>query len=145
MKDVIQRRGREWKERLLGLREAVAALYAAEGEALSRDLSSWGKGFAFAIVLLLAALAIGFWLVAVMVGFLVALLALWLPVWAAALITAGVLALAIALLAGIGWKRLQALGGPIARVQRRWRDHLAWWRERVFDSEEEAEDEQQGP
>ena len=139
----IRRRGREWQDRLLTLREALAELYAAEGEALSRDLAEWGKRFAFALLLLLAALALGFWLLALLVGFLVALLAVWLPVWGATLAAAGVLALVVGGLAWWGWRRLQALGGPLQRVQRRWRDHVDWWQERVFDSgaTEEAEDE----
>lgn len=130
----IRRRGEEWKERLLTLREALGELYAAEAEALSRDLAQWGKRFAVSVVLLLAALALGFWLLALLVAVVVAVLAIWLPVWAATLITAGLLGLVVGGLALWGWKRLQALGGPIGRVQRRWRDHADWWQERVFDA-----------
>ena len=136
--DVIRRRGRDWGERLLALRDALGELYAAEGEALSRDLARWGKAFAVAVLLLLAALALGFWLLAVLVGLVAAVLAIWLPVWAAVLITAGVLALVVGGLAWIGWRRLAALGGPLGRVQRRWRDHADWWRERVFDAPDEV-------
>jgi len=142
--DVIRRRGRDWGERLLALRDALGELYAAEGEALSRDLARWGKAFVVAVVLLLAALALGFWLLALLVGFLVALLAIWLPVWAAVLVTLGVVALVVGGLGWIGWRRLVVLGGPLGRVQRRWRDHADWWRERVFDAptveEQEPED-----
>ena len=145
----IRRRGREWQERLLSLREAVGELYAAESAALSRDLAQWGKAFAVAVLLLLAALALGFWLLALLVGFLVALFAIWLPVWGAALAAAGVVALVVGGLALVGWKRLQALGGPLGRVQRRWRDHWDWWNERVFEppegAEEGFEDEHDGP
>jgi hypothetical protein len=132
--DVIRRRGRDWGERLLALRDALGELYAAEGEALSRDLARWGKAFVIALLLILAALALAFWLLALLVGFLVALLAIWLPVWGATLITLGVVALVVGGLAWMGWRRLVALGGPIGRVQRRWRDHADWWRERVFDA-----------
>jgi hypothetical protein len=139
----IRRRGEEWKERLLTLREALGELYAAEAEALSRDLAQWGKRFALSLLLLLAALALGFWLLAVLVGFVVALFAIWLPVWGATLLTAGVLAVVVGGLALWGWKRLQALGGPLGRVQRRWRDHADWWQQRVFDEAgtEERQDE----
>src|SRR6188508_1209115 len=118
----IRRRGKDWQERLLALRDALGELYAAE--ALSRDLARWGKGFLAALLLVLAALALGFWLLALLVAFLVALFAIWLPVWGATLITAGVVALVVGGLAWAGWRRLQALGGPLGRVQRRWRDHL---------------------
>jgi hypothetical protein len=131
---------------LLELREALGELYAAEGDALSRDLARWGKAFAIALLLLLAALMIAFWLIAVVVAFVVALLAVWLPVWGATLATAGLLLLVVGGLAAVGWRRLQALEGPLARVQRRWRDHLDWWQERVFDrAEEEPEDEPDAP
>jgi len=142
-------RKREWQQRLLGLREAVGELYAAESAALSRDLGKWGKGFGVAVVLLLAALALGFWLLALLVASLVAVLAIWLPVWAASLITSGLVLLVILGLGLLGWSRLRKLGGPIDRVRRRWRDHLAWWDDRVFapldedgdDAEEESPDE----
>jgi hypothetical protein len=129
----LRRRGQEWQERLLALRDALGELYAAEGEALSRDLARWGKAFAVALLLVLAALALGFWLLALLVAFLVALLAIWLPVWGATLAAAGVVALVVGGLGWVGWRRMQALGGPLGRVQRRWRDHLDWWRERVFE------------
>jgi putative superfamily III holin-X len=129
----IRRRKREWQERLMALREAVGELYSAEADALSRDLGQWGKGFLAALLLLLAALALGFWLLAMLCGFLVALLAVWLPVWGATLVAMAIVALTIAGLAWVGLRRLQALGGPLARVQNRWRDHLDWWQDRVID------------
>ena len=135
-------RKREWQQRLLGLREAVGELYAAESAALSRDLGKWGKGFGVAVVLLLAALALGFWLLALLVASLVAVLAIWLPVWGATLAAAGVVALVVGGLGWLGWRRMQALGGPLGRVQRRWRDHLDWWRERVFEPPADEEPEE---
>jgi Putative Actinobacterial Holin-X, holin superfamily III len=138
----IRRRGEEWQGRLLALRDALGELYAAEGAALSRDLARWGKAFAVASLLLLAALALGFWLLALLVAFLVALLAIWLPPWGATLAAAGVLALVVGALAWMGWRRLRALGGPLGRVQRRWRDHLDWWRERVFEAPADVEPEE---
>ena len=141
----LGRRGQEWQERLLGLREALGELYAAEADALSRDLTRWGKGFVGALLLALAALALGFWLLALLVGLMVAVLAIWLPVWAATLITFGVLLIAVAALGWVAWKRLQELGGPLARVQRRWRDHWDWWNERVLYAPEAGEDRDDGP
>jgi hypothetical protein len=54
-------------------------------------------------------------------------------VWGATLATAGILALVVGGLGWLGWRRLAKLGGPLGRVQRRWRDHLDWWQERVFE------------
>src|SRR5437016_201745 len=103
----VRERGRQWRERLLALRAALSELFAAEGEALSRDLARWGKAFVFALLLALAALGLGFWLLAVFVGFLVALLAVWLPVWGAMLATAGILLLIMGGLGAVAFKRLQ--------------------------------------
>jgi hypothetical protein len=130
----LGRRGREWQERLLGLRQALGELYAAEADALSRDLQRWGKGFVGALLLAFAALTLAFWLLAVLVGLMVAVLAIWLPVWAATLATLVLLSAIVAALGWVAWRRFQALGGPLARVQRRWRDHWDWWNERVLDA-----------
>ena len=140
MMRAMGRRGQEWQERLLGLREALGELYAAEADALSRDLARWGKGFVAAVLLALAALALGFWLLAVMVGLMVAVLAIWMPVWAAMLTTFAVLLVVVAILGGMAWGRLKELGGPLGRVQRRWRDHWDWWNERVLYAPEPGED-----
>jgi hypothetical protein len=128
----LERRSREWRERLVGLREAVGELYAAELAALSRDFGRWGKALVVALVLAAAALFLLFWLLATLVGTVVAALAVWLPVWGAMLVTAGLLLLLVALLGYLAWRRLQRLGGPLALVGRRWRDHLDWWQDRVL-------------
>lgn len=136
-------RGRLWRQRLLALRDALGELYAAEAAALSRDLQRWGKGLALALVLAFAALALLFWLLALLVATAVATLAVWLPVWAAMLVTAALLLLVIGGLGLAAWARLRKLGGPLALVGRRWRDHADWWQERVLQepAEEVSEDE----
>lgn len=136
----LERRSREWRERLVGLREAVGELYAAELAALSRDFERWGKGLVVALVLAAAALFLLFWLLATLVGTVVAALAVWLPVWGAMLVTAGLLLLAVALLGFLAWRRLQRVGGPLALVGRRWRDHLDWWQDRVLQEPMDAEE-----
>ena len=136
----LERRSREWRERLVGLREAVGELYAAELAALSRDFERWGKGLAVALVLAAAALFLLFWLLATLVGTVVAALAVWLPVWGAMLVTAGLLLLIVALLGFLAWRRLKRLGGPLALVGRRWRDHLDWWQDRVLQEPTDGEE-----
>jgi hypothetical protein len=132
MNGELRSRGREWRQRLLALRDALGELYAAEATALSRDLERWGRGFLVALLLAGSALVLGFWLLALLVASLVAVLAIWLPVWGAMLVTFGSLLLVVAGLGLLAWVRLRRLGGPIALVGRRWRDHVAWWQERVL-------------
>ena len=136
----LGRRGQEWQDRLLGLREALGELYAAEADALSRDLARWGKGFVAAVLLGLAAVALGFWLLAVMVALMIVVLAIWMPVWAATLATFVVLLVVVGVLGAVAWGRLKELGGPLGRVKRRWRDHWDWWHERVLYATEPVED-----
>ena len=144
MREGLERRTREWRERLLGLREALGELYAAEVAALSRDFQRWGKGLVAALVLAFAALFLLFWLLATLVGTVVAALAVWLPVWGAMLVTATLLLIVVALLGLLAWRRLQRLGGPLALVARRWRDHLDWWQERVLQGPSGAEETDDG-
>jgi hypothetical protein len=138
----LERHRREWTGRLLALRDALGELYAAEAAALSRDLQRWGKGFLVALLLVFAALALLFWLLAVVVATLVAVLAVWLPVWGAMLATLGLLLVAVGTLGALAWFRMRKLGGPMALIGRRWRDHLDWWHERVLaePAGEEGED-----
>jgi hypothetical protein len=71
----------------------------------------------------------------------VAVLAVWLPLWGAMLVTLLLLALVVGALGGVAWLRLRKLGGPLTLVGRRWRDHLDWWQERVL-AEPAAEQEE---
>lgn len=140
----VRRRGREWQERLLDLRAALGELYAAEAAALSRDMARWGKGLAIALLLAFAALTLLFWLLAVLIGLVVAAIAVWLPVWAAMGITALLVTLATLLLGWVAWRRMQRLGGPLALIGRRWRDHADWWQERVLGEPDTPEGEDHG-
>lgn len=84
-----------------------------------------------AVVLLLAAFALLFWVVALFGYTLIAVAALWLPAWGAGLVVAGfflLLALGAALWAKAQLKRLE---NPIDILIRRLRAHLDWWRREV--------------
>jgi hypothetical protein len=146
MSEGLQRRGREWRDRLVGLREALGELYAAELAALSRDVERWGKGFLVALLLASGAIFLLFWLLALLVGAVVAALSQWMPVWAAMLVTAALVLVDITVLGWLAWGRLERLGGPLALIGRRWRDHLDWWQERVLlDPSAEDEEVEDGP
>jgi hypothetical protein len=127
---------RRWRDLISGLGEALLDLLAAELEALKRDFARSGRGLLVVLGLFGAALVVAFWLVAAAVGFVIALLSLWLPVWGATLSTVGLLLVVTAILAGVGWWRLRRLDGPSRIFERRWREHREWWRERILEREE---------
>jgi hypothetical protein len=134
----MRRAAQQWRELFSGLGEALAELLAAELEALRRDFARSGRGLLGALVYLATALAMAFWLVALLVAFVVALAAVWLPAWAAVLVAFALLSLGTAALLWAGYRRMKRLQGPVEIVEHRWRDHLDWWHERVLEEPVEA-------
>jgi hypothetical protein len=59
-------------------------------------------------------------------------LALWLPPWGASAVVTGICALAVAVLALLGWVKLRRLESPAATIGRRWQDHREWWDRRLL-------------
>jgi hypothetical protein len=122
----------EWIDLLRSLGQALLDVLRAEAEALGADFRRTGERLARALALLGAAAAVSFWTLGVLLAALVALLAIWLPVWGAALVVTGVFALAAALLAAAGWRQMRQLENPAEEVRRRVADHLDWWRDRLL-------------
>lgn len=127
----MRRKARHWGELVRSLGDALLALLGAELEALQGDFSRTGKTLAVALLLAGGALALVLWTAGVLTAGLVALFALWLPVWGAALVVAAILLVIAAGLAGLAWHRLRRLEGPVQTVSRRWEDHTTWWRSRI--------------
>ena len=121
----------EWLELLRALGGAITDLLAAELEALTGDLSRSGRGAGLALGLLAAATFVAFWALGVFVFVIGAVLALWMPVWGAALTLALVLTAAMSLLAWLGLRKLRSLELPAGTVRRRWDDHRRWWNDTV--------------
>ena len=121
-----------WSETFRALGTAVLGLLKAEIEALEQDLARSGKNAALGIALFAAAGAAGFWTLGVATYFLIHLLALWLPLWAAALVVTLVLAGAAAGLAFAGVKKLEKFENPLTTARRRLDDHIDWWQDRAL-------------
>jgi Putative Actinobacterial Holin-X, holin superfamily III len=117
---------------LRALGEALLEVLRAEAAALAGDFRRSGRSLGIGLALLGAAAGVGFWLFGVLVFTLIAVLAIWLPVWGAALLTALVFATAAGLLAWRGVTRLRRLESPVASVKRRVEDHLDWWQSRLL-------------
>ena len=108
------------KRRLIGgLGSSLQAVGSAAGDlaraelaALGDDLKRSGRRLGGALLLLAFALFALFWVLGLAVYVAVEVTHLWLPRWAAAAVVLGVLALIMALLAMIGWRRLERLESP---------------------------------
>jgi hypothetical protein len=117
----------ELVEMIRGLGVALIEVLRAEAAALAGDLRRSGRDLGIATGLVAAAAGIGFWLVGLMVATLVAVLAIWLPVWGAALITLGIF---ILIAGGLVWaaiSRFRRLESPAESIGWRIPAHVNWW------------------
>ncbi len=103
----------------------------AEVDAARQELGAVGRRAARAAVLVVAALCLVFWLVALVAYVLVAVVALWLPPWGAGLVVAGLFALAAVILVALAVAQVKRIENPVDILVRRLREHLAWWRREV--------------
>jgi uncharacterized membrane-anchored protein len=131
---------RRWVELFRALGDALLDLLEAELRTLSREIARSGRHLGVAIAFFGGAAAIAFWLLGVLTYFAIALLSLWLPMWGAALIVAGVLLLAVVVVAWLGVSRLRRVENPATIFRRRLDDHLGWWNGRLLAEEPGGED-----
>jgi hypothetical protein len=123
---------RGWIELFRSLGQALFEVLRAEAEALGADLRRSGGQLLRGLALFGGAAAVGFWTLGVLVLTLIAVLAIWLPPWAAALIVTALFAGTAGLLAVLGWRQLRQLETPAASIRRRLDDHLDWWQNRLL-------------
>ena len=130
---------RPWIDLFRGLGQSYLDLLAAEWAEVKRQLAASGKSLLWAAGLFGAAAAISFWLVALVLFVLVAVLHVWLPWWGAALVVTGLVLLVVAVLAALGVSRLKKVENPMAVVGRRYEDHLDWWDRRLLAEQRRVE------
>jgi hypothetical protein len=119
-----------WIETFRGLGEALLDVLRAEVATLQEDLTRSGRIAGGALALLGAALVLLFWVFA-----LVAVLHIWLPLWASALIVLALFTGAAALLGWLGVRRFKQVENPVQTVRRRVDDHLDWWQNTLLREE----------
>jgi hypothetical protein len=133
---------RNWIEQFRALGLALLEVFRAEWEALRGDLDRAKRNFAVVVLLLGAAAVLAFWTLGVLSFLLGAVLAIWLPVWLAALIVFGLYAVSTVTLGILGTrrgKRWMRDENPAVSVRRRLDDHLVWWQESLLREEEPIE------
>ncbi len=121
-----------WIDLFRSLGSALLGVLRAEAQALGADFRRSGHLLGRGLALLGAAAGVLFWTLGVVIFTLVAVLALWLPLWAAALIAAALFAAAGGLLALLGLRQLRQLESPAEDIRRRVSDHLDWWQSRLL-------------
>lgn len=116
-----------WIEMFRGLGEALLDVLRAEVATLQEDLTRSGRIAGGALALFGAALILSFWILGLLIFVLVALLAIWLPLWGAALVVFGLFLVVAIILAWLGVRRLKQVENPVETFRRRVDDHLDWW------------------
>ena len=124
-----------WIEMFRGLGEALLDVLRAEVATLQEDLTRSGRIAGGALALLGVALILVFWILGLVIFCLVAVAAIWLPLWAAALVVL-VLFLAVAgVLSWMGVNRLKQVENPVETFRRRVDDHFDWWQNTLMRTE----------
>ncbi|MDY7094498.1 MAG: phage holin family protein [Acidobacteriota bacterium] len=123
------------KQRVQSLGQSVVEVVRAEVHSLLDDFQHTGRGLTMVLALATAALILIFWAAGVGTAALVALIAVRLPVWAAAGIVFLVLMLSAGILLGWGWMKMKKLETPTQTVRRHVDDHLGWWRGQLVEEE----------
>jgi hypothetical protein len=136
---------RSWLELFRGLGQSFLDLLRAEWEQLLSELGVSGKKLGIGVACFAAAAAVGFWLAGVFTYFLIQVLAIWLPAWAAAGLVVVVLLLLAAGLAWWGWRTLKSIENPVDTVGRRLDDHLDWWEAKLVADEASTYDDEELP
>lgn len=126
----------DWIELVRSLGAALLDVYRAEAEELGDEVKTSFLHLAWAVGFFVVAGMIGFWTLAAGIYFLIHLLALWLPLWGAAGVVLLALVLGILLLVGLGWRRLQRWENPTEVFRRRFVEHRVWLEQRLLPPEE---------
>jgi len=116
-----------WIEMFRGLGESLLDVLRAEVATLQEDLSRSGRIAGGALALLGVALILFFWILGLLIFTLVALAAIVLPLWGAALVVLGLFVIVAGVLSWLGVNRLKQVENPVQTFRRRVDDHLDWW------------------
>lgn len=116
-----------WIDLFRSLGESLIEVLRAETGALQEDLKTSGRHMGVALALFGAAVLLSFWVLGLLVFLLVALLHVWLQLWAAALLVLLAFAGVMFVLALAGRSQWRKAENPVDSVKRHVDDHLDWW------------------
>ncbi len=121
-----------WIQMFRGLGESLIEVLRAEVATLQDDLNRSGRNLGQALAFLGAALVLLFWIVGLLVFAAIAVLHIWLQLWAAALIVLALFLLVTGILCWIGMRHMKQVENPMQTVRRRVDDHLDWWQHHLL-------------
>ena len=121
-----------WRRKVTDLGRAGLDLVVSEIDAVVTDFGASGRGLLKASIFFGAATAAAFWAIGVFTYFLVQVLALWLPLWGAAVVVVCLLLGVAVLLVWLGKRVLREMESPVATVRRHVRDHVDWWQDEIL-------------
>ena len=139
-----------WIDLFRSLGESLLEVVRAELAGLQDDFQRSGRHFGVALGLFGAAAVLVFWMVGLLLFALIAVLHIWLALWAAALIVLALFVIAVAILGALGMRRMRQVENPMETVRNRLDNHLDWWqhsflsRPRTLDVDRVANDEPLG-
>lgn len=139
-----------WIDLFRSLGESLLEVMRAELAGLQDDLQRSGRHFGVALGLFAGAAVLLFWFVGLLLFALIAILGIWLQLWAAALIVLALFAIGIAILGVLGMRRMRQVENPLETVRERLDNHLDWWQHsflshpRMLDVDGVAHDESLG-
>jgi hypothetical protein len=129
-----------WIGQIRSLGRALLDVLQAEWEALQAEIAESGGHLGRALGFLAVAAVLLFWMVGALIFSLGAVLAIWLPVWGAALLATALFALATGILAALGMRHLRRFQSPARTVRRRLGEHFGWWGSRLLGELEQREE-----
>ncbi len=118
-----------WADLFRSLGESLLQVLRAELAAVEEDFRRSSAHLKATVGLLVAVAVLGFWIAGLLIFVLVALLDVWLPLWAAALIVMAFFTIVAAVLARLGVNRLRQIENPVASIKQRLDNHLEWWQQ----------------
>jgi hypothetical protein len=127
-----RREGPGWQALLGDIGRSTVDLLHAEVTGAREELSELLRRSIGVAIVLLVALTIAFWALGAAATAAVAGLAVWLPLWGAALVLFAVLAVAAVAFGLVARSRFRRLEGPGTIVRRRVESHLEFWRDEVL-------------
>jgi len=115
-----------WIDKFRSLGESLFAVLRAELAALQEDLTRSGRHLGVALGLMGGALIIFFWMTGLLIALLIAVLCIWLKLWAATLIVFLLFAAGGGLLVWLGLRQMKKVENPAETVRRHVDEHIDW-------------------
>jgi len=128
-----------WIDLVRSLGGSLIEVLRAEVDALKEEMAASGRHLGIGLGLLGGAAVLLFWTLGALIFTLGAVLAIWLQVWAAALLVVLLFLAGAALLVFLGLRQLKKFENPLESLHEHVSDHLDWWQHTLLREEKKVE------